>query len=605
MKRSIKQQGTLFTTGDPEQGVLGIEFVQGRTLGLSDAVRLAFARSFTCELVRKYWHAVQRSTHEKLSLKSLRNSVPLKELHSGDIKKADDLSERFAELPILEAGYRIGCIYTAALPDKYRSERGVFYTPPGLCQRLVEIATEAGTDWSRARVLDPACGGAAFLAPVALRMASELRSENERDIVYSISSRLAGLEIDPFAAWLSQTLVEVALMDLCRRANCRLPQIAFVQDSLSYQCNGQGAFDLVIGNPPYGRVRLSTPMRLGFKRSLFGHANLYGLFTDKAVQCLRANGIVAFVTPTSMLGGEYHKNLRRLLTKEAPPVSIDFVAARCGVFEDVLQETMLAAYRFGGAKAGVRVSFIELADGQTAKADDARTFRLPKDGSQPWLLPRNQDQSSLVTRLAEMETRIASYGYQVSTGPLVWNRHKGQLQGNRSRGTYPVVWAESISSKGRFEWRAEKRNHLPWLWPGEKDRWVLTNRPCVLVQRTTAKEQNRRLIAAEMPAVFVRRCGYVAVENHLNMVWTDMDHPPVSAKLIAALFNCAVVDSAFRCINGSVAVSAYELEALPLPCLEDAVELDRLLERRVSKEEFEEAVTGFYKGKSHAAATVA
>ena len=39
-----------------------------------------------------------------------------------------------------------------------------------------------------------------------------------------------------------------------------------------------------------------------------------------------------------------------------------------------------------------------------------------------------------------------------------------------------------------------------------------------LVQRTTAKEQNRRLIAAELPASFIKKHGAVVVENHVNMV---------------------------------------------------------------------------------------
>ena len=39
----------------------------------------------------------------------------------------------------------------------------------------------------------------------------------------------------------------------------------------------------------------------------------------------------------------------------------------------------------------------------------------------------------------------------------------------------------------------------------------------------------------------------------------------MSATTIAALLVSAVLDEAFRCISGSVAVSAAELEALPLP----------------------------------------
>lgn len=40
----------------------------------------------------------------------------------------------------------------------------------------------------------------------------------------------------------------------------------------------------------------------------------------------------------------------------------------------------------------------------------------------------------------------------------------------------------------------------------------------------------------------------------------------------------------FRCINGSVAVSAYELEALPLPSPRSMKEIERLVKRRAKRE---------------------
>jgi adenine-specific DNA-methyltransferase len=56
----------------------------------------------------------------------------------------------------------------------------------------------------------------------------------------------------------------------------------------------------------------------------------------------------------------------------------------------------------------------------------------------------------------------------------------------------------------------------------------------------------------------------VVVENHLNMV-RPTARPAVSAATVAAVLNSQVADQLFRCINGSVAVSAFEMEALPLP----------------------------------------
>ena len=91
----------------------------------------------------------------------------------------------------------------------------------------------------------------------------------------------------------------------------------------------------------------------------------------------------------------------------------------------------------------------------------------------------------------------------------------------------------------------------------------LVRTSCLLLQRTTAKEQCRRLIGAVMPASLVKEHGAVAVENHLNMVRPTVGKPPVPLKMLAAFFASGVADRVIRCINGSVAVSASELEAMP------------------------------------------
>ena len=197
-------------------------------------------------------------------------------------------------------------------------------------------------------------------------------------------------------------------------------------------------------------------------------------------------------------------------------------------------------------------------------------------------------------RVDGLPHRLADYGYTVSTGPLVWNRHKPSLRDRPGRGRYPLVWAESVRAEGVFEFRAEKRNHKPWFEPKANERWVVTDVPCVLLQRTTAKEQCRRLIAAELPAGFIKEHGAVVVENHLNMIKPLNGAPRVAPPALAVLLNSGVVDQVFRCINGSVAVSAYELEALPLPPPEELKEIERLMKRRAPRETLECAVERLY-----------
>ena len=258
-------------------------------------------------------------------------------------------------------------------------------------------------------------------------------------------------------------------------------------------------------------------------------------------------------------------NLRALLWKEAPPVILDFVTLRKGVFEDVLQETVLATYRKGAKPSHTPVFFVNPQEAFSITPKPAGRFKLPHDVSAPWIVPRHADEAKLAQHLRAMPERLIDWGYKVSTGPLVWNRFKSQLRDKPEAGTLPLVWAECVTTEGRFVFRSEKRNHKPFFRLQTGDDWLVVRTPCVLVQRTTAKEQKRRLIAAEMPAPFLALHDGVTVENHLNMIIPVVEKPHISPRILAAFLNTTIADRAFRCLSGSVAVSAYELENLPLP----------------------------------------
>ena len=532
---------------------------------VQETKRLALARTFVCRVVSTWWSQLVTVAEGSFPLRRIFSGIEVEQLPQVTAALADSTGEAAAYLDVEAAAYQIGLIYTGMLPREHRAALGVYYTPPVLSARLIEQATGAGVDWTRCRVLDPACGGGAFLAPVAQRILDELPGCCPQILVENIANRLRGYEIDPFAAWLSQVTLDAVMLPVTHQIGRGLPVLVTVCDSLRGN-QPRERFDLVIGNPPYGRIRLDAADRARFKRSLYGHANLYGLFTDMALRHAAPDGVIAFVTPTSFLAGQYFKNLRALLGRDAPPATIDFVSLRKGVFDDVLQETLLATYRRGCAPGSVRVYEITPANGVRLAVQTAGETAIPVEPSQPWVLPRSPLQAVLVARLSGMTHRLADWGYTVSTGPLVWNRHKGQLAEECGRNRYPLIWAEAVTSAGGFIWRAEKRNHLPWFEVRAGDDWLVTRSLCVLLQRTTAKEQHRRLIAAALPADFLDRHGAVVIENHLNMLRPIQERPPVAPDLLAAFLNSAAADRAFRCVSGSVAVSAFELEFFTPSC---------------------------------------
>jgi len=572
--------------------------------GLDELERLSFARAFCGLALRRYWHGAVDAADELGGI--LPCPVALTPLDGSASRLAEAAGEVATGLSRPLAAYSLTTLYAGLLPDRQRSAEGVFYTPPALVDNLLALVEGAGVRWASARVLDPAAGGGAFLVDVAQRMQSALQGNgaSAEAVLTHVQDHLSGVELDPFSAWMSRVFLDASLWPECRAAGKRLRSTVTVGNAMDLPENWRGGFDVVLGNPPYGRVTLDDATRRRFSRSLFGHANLYGVFVDLAVRLCRPNGLVGLVTPASFLGGEYFKRLRATLLAEAPPLAVDFVADRGGVFDEVLQETVLAVFCRGATSRPVAVRSVQplSLDGGCRVVPIGTVSLAGRDNAAPWLLPRSSRDATLIRRAAEIPHRLADYGLCVSTGPLVWNRHKGQLAAKRTKGCYPLIWAESVLPGGEFSFRADRRNHQPYfqVLPGQNH--LLLAEPVVLIQRTTAKEQQRRLQAAVLPQTFIVENGAVVVENHVNVVRPLAGRARVPLEAVAALLNSDLVDSIFRCTSGSVAVSAYELELLPVPSPDVMHQLQALLKSGAGQVAVEAFVRRAYGQAAEAAA---
>lgn len=536
--------------------------------------RLRMAQSFCYSALAGWWQAMEKQA-DIAHCPALLDALP------GEVEaRARHLGSMLFEYPRDTAAYLLSTLYAGLLPDDQRSAEGVFYTPPLLVERLLTLVEQERVNWETDRVIDPAAGSGAFLTAVAERMSTALASRGATadEIITHVAGHLSGVEIDPFAAWMSHVFLEASLWHVCAPAGRRLPELVRVQDALALPDNWGGGFDVIVGNPPYARVTLDGPTRARFARSLFGHANLYGVFTDLAVRLCRPGGRIALVTPASFLGGQYFKRLRGMLLHAAPPVAIDFVTSRSRVFDDVLQETVLVVFAPSPTPRRVIVRVTRpSAVGSTERVTEVGRVELAPDSEVPWVLPRTAADADLLQRVQAMPHRLVDYGLSVSTGPLVWNRHKDQLRSRLGRGCYPLIWAESVLPDGRFEFRSRRRNHEPYFEPRATQAGLVLRNPAILLQRTTAKEQSRRLIAAVLPQSFLDEFGGAVVENHVNVVRPSGVRARVPLEAVAALLNSHIVDTIFRCTSGTVAVSAYELESIPVPPPEVMHQLHALL----------------------------
>ncbi len=80
----------------------------------------------------------------------------------------------------------------------------------------------------------------------------------------------------------------------------------------------EGGFDIVIGNPPYVRAELITPIKTILERLFpdvyIGTADLYVYFYKRGIELLRLNGILTYISSNKFLRAGYGKKLRKFFT---------------------------------------------------------------------------------------------------------------------------------------------------------------------------------------------------------------------------------------------------------------------------------------------------
>jgi hypothetical protein len=166
------------------------------------------------------------------------------------------------------------------------------------------------------RILDPACGGGAFLI-AAFR---ELRRRYPDEDPQAIATQcLRGVDSDPDAVHVARLslLLEAELPD---SAWPLLESAVKVGDSLREGLvDGHRRFPVVVGNPPYRNVKRGIPDELAEfckanYRSARGQWDLAAPFVELALlHLLEAGGACGFIVPSPLLLAENYRPIREII----------------------------------------------------------------------------------------------------------------------------------------------------------------------------------------------------------------------------------------------------------------------------------------------------
>lgn len=184
----------------------------------------------------------------------------------------------------------------------------------------------------------------------------------------------------------------------------------------------------------------------------------------------------------------------------------------------------------------------------------------------------------------------------VSTGPIVPFRSREMLKADNSdaQGT-PLLWLHNVKNM-RINWPLDSRKQQYIKVSQEAKHLLIPNRNYVLVRRFSAKEEERRIIAAPLIANNLES-EFVGIENHINYIYRKGGKlSDIETLGLAAILNCNLLDLYFRIFNGNTQVSATELRNMPLPERDVIEELGSFIKYGLSgHHEIEETITNLIK----------
>ncbi|MBR0667615.1 N-6 DNA methylase [Roseomonas hellenica] len=461
------------------------------------------------------------------------------------------LARALAALTVDERHYWVGVFYTLLLSADVRRDQAAYFTPPYLANAVLNLAVEYGFDLRSGSVLDPAAGGAAFLSTIAARMTAKGAKAGQ------VTGRLRGVEIDPGLARISRTLI-------AERLALGGASSIDVQVGDALRRRWKAEFDLVVANPPYGRI---TPAVLAGdhwkKVAHSGNINKYAVFVELCLRAAKPGALVALVIPSSFRTGPLYTKLRGYLRDQAQVLCVAEVGPRDEVFADVAQDVSVLLLRKTSAEGRADTRFCAIS--ATTGITDIGAYPLPKDWEEPWPCPT-------LSAMPHGGATLADYGVSAKAGYFVWNREGDRLRRAAEADAFPLIWAKNVKP-GRPCQPAGKDGKGADFVSFTEESTSIVRRPAAVLQRTTNNKQPRRLVAAVVdPAVYARWGGFVT-ENHTIVLAGDR---AADVALVCQLLNTAAADVRYRALSGTSAVSVQLLRSLDLPkpaCLKTALKI--------------------------------
>jgi SAM-dependent methyltransferase len=435
-------------------------------------------------------------------------------------------------------------------------------------------------------MLEPACGGGAFLQGAARRLR---RTRPEEDAARAARAALHGVDRDPVALRLAARGLWLRLSEpgaafdlpagrLVRADTLLAPETPACAWPSGTAANAavlglgfrdvaaRGGFDLVVGNPPYDVLtnfgthpdaRATAEALRASKRfplSTTGQINLYRCFIERALRLLRPGGTLVFVVPSGLLLDRAATAIRRALVEQHAADLFRLSGEKARAFPGVTQAVVVFRCRRDAGQAG-SIRVVETDRASTVRPADLRALGrdlpCPAGSETDWALAR------WLVRNAPRRFDTLADGWVGEVDQTVYRRFMSNAPtGTRlARGAHCTPFRLDLSGGASAPAWLEREGFLRRKGSAARACLERTRRERVAQLGIRNLASVPRLVAARVPPE-------VFLGNSLN-VWIPQSGVPLL--FLLGLLNASLLDWRFRFTSGNNNINLCEIATLPLP----------------------------------------
>lgn len=264
-------------------------------------------------------------------------------------------------------------VYQRFLPKEEINKLGFVTTPDEIVDLILDLIDykESAEGLCGKSLLDPACGSGTFLVEALLRLRKHFELDLpchrrklgspvwvfEKDFLEKVMLNINGIDIHPFATFLTTLNLTFQLIDVYSRVKHKYPDFSLsfyiaTHDALiskpkiremgiylnsrlkeasersrKYAQLCDRKFDFVVGNPPWGAVLRGNIGPLGsdekrkyYKKhfkSAVGKYDIFVLFLERGIEWLKEKGILGMITQVTYVSQAFGRGIQNVLKKKA------------------------------------------------------------------------------------------------------------------------------------------------------------------------------------------------------------------------------------------------------------------------------------------------